>query len=158
MKIRAVLVLVFLMLILVVACDVKRIIDENKSITDAAWFYKDKLSFDTNIKDINKTYNVFVNLRISSDYEYSNIFVILYQKDPQKKESSERFEFALADPSGKWLGNGLGDVFDYQLMAKERVRFDHAGVYKFELEQNMRVDTLRYIKSAGIRIEECNSN
>jgi hypothetical protein len=43
---------------------------------------------------------------------------------------------------------------NYQLPTYEKIKFHQIGNYHYELEQNMRDDTLMHIKSAGIRIEE----
>ncbi|MCX6187597.1 MAG: gliding motility lipoprotein GldH [Bacteroidetes bacterium] len=136
------------------SCDKQRIVDENKTIEGDAWYYKNPLPFDVIINDTNKYYNMYVNLRLDADYKYSNIFLMLHKTDANKNKSKERIEFTLADETGQWLGNGLGDVYDYQLPTYEKIKFNKTGNYHYELEQNMRDDTLMHIKAAGIRIEE----
>ncbi|MES2689664.1 MAG: gliding motility lipoprotein GldH [Bacteroidota bacterium] len=136
------------------ACDPARLYEENKNIEDNAWYYKTKVPFDVQIKDTSKFYNVLVNLRVDANYKYSNIFMLVNTTNPEKKTDQRRIEIRLADESGKWMGSGLGDLYDYQFPAFKKVKFPQQGFYRFELEQNMRDDTLMYIKSAGIRIEE----
>ena len=136
------------------ACDKARLFDENKEITNEQWYYKNHLFFDVNIEDTTKIYNVYVNLRVSNDYKFCNLFLMLHQTSPGKHSIQERKEFILADESGRWLGKGLGDLFDYQIPVYNRTKFHEKGIYRFELEQNMRSDTLQYIKSAGLRIED----
>jgi gliding motility-associated lipoprotein GldH len=143
-----------LVLLLVISCDKARILDENKDIQGQAWHYKNKLSFDVNIDDTNKTYNVYLNLRVGNDYKYSNFFVMVHQTTPSKTKSNERKEIILVDESGNWLGKGLGDLYDYQMPIYPQTRFKEKGIYRFELEQNMREDTLNHIYSAGLRIED----
>jgi gliding motility-associated lipoprotein GldH len=48
----------------------------------------------------------------------------------------------------------LGDLYDYQFPVFQKIKFPTSGFYRFELEQNMRDDTLMHVKSAGVRIEE----
>jgi gliding motility-associated lipoprotein GldH len=136
------------------SCDEAKIIDENQSIPNQNWDYKNKLTFDVNITDTNKTYNIFVNLRVGSDYRYSNFFVMVHQTNPSLQTSKERKELILLDDRGNWLGKGLGDIFDYQIPIYTQKRFNQKGLYKIELEQNMREDTLSPIYAAGIRIED----
>ncbi|MCF8253296.1 MAG: gliding motility lipoprotein GldH [Bacteroidia bacterium] len=136
------------------ACDRASCLDENKDIEGQAWYYKNKLGFDVNIEDTNKTYNVFVNLRVSSNYNYSNFFVMVHQTSPSKLVSKERKEITLINDQGEWLGKGLGDLYDYQVPIFPQTRFKEKGIYHFELEQNMREDTLMNIISAGMRIED----
>jgi gliding motility-associated lipoprotein GldH len=60
----------------------------------------------------------------------------------------------LADEGGKWLGNGLGDIYDYQFPVFQKIKFPNSGFYRFELEQNMRDDTLMNVKAVGVRLEK----
>ena len=136
------------------SCDKARVFDENKDIANDAWFYKNRLLFDVNIEDTARFYNFYVNLRVNNEYNYCDLFLILHQTNPGKAVQSERKEFILADPSGRWLGKGLGDLHDYQMMVYQNMKFSEKGIYRFELEQNMRNDTLMNVKSAGIRIED----
>ncbi len=143
-----------LALFLLSSCDPARIIDENKDMPEQYWHYKNRPSFDVNIADTNKTYNVYLNLRVGNDYQFCNLFVKVHQLSPGKAESSERKEIQLIDESGNWLGKGLGDLYDFQAPIYTQIRFREKGIYRFELEQNMRVDTLRNIYAAGLRIED----
>jgi gliding motility-associated lipoprotein GldH len=145
----------FMMLLGVfVACDNDRLYEENKLIPGDAWYYKNTLPFDVQITDTQALYNVYANVRIAADYKYSNIFLWVNTINPQRKTDQRRVEIKLADDGGKWLGKGLGDIFDYQFPVLQKVKFPLSGFYRFELEQNMRDDTLMYVKSAGIRIEK----
>jgi gliding motility-associated lipoprotein GldH len=144
----------FAVIVLSSACDKGRVFDENKSIAGNKWYYKNMIPFDVQIMDTTKLYNVYVNLRITSDYKYSNIFMWLNTTNPEKKTDKRRIEIRLANDGGKWLGSGLGDIYDYQFPVLQKVKFPNGGFYRFELEQNMRDDTLLYVKSTGIRIEE----
>ncbi len=136
------------------SCDKARLFDENKTIENNAWYYKNTLPFEVQIKDTSKLYNILVNLRVDADYKYSNLFMLVHSVYPNKAKDERRIEIRLADESGKWLGSGLGDLYDYQFPAYRKIKFPQPGFYHFELEQNMRDDTLMHVKAAGIRIEE----
>jgi len=136
------------------SCDNTRILDENREIPQYNWHYKDKVGFDVLIEDTNILYNMYINTRVKSDYKYNNMFVLLYTQLPDKKELKQRFEIPIADDLGKWYGNGLGDVYDYQYPILKNVNFAQRGIYRFSLEQNMRDDTLYHVVAAGLRIEK----
>jgi gliding motility-associated lipoprotein GldH len=63
-------------------------------------------------------------------------------------------QIILADERGKWLGKGLGDIWDYQQLYKENVRFAQKGEYIFEYEQAMRLEKLPFILDVGLRVEK----
>lgn len=139
--------------LLFISCDSNRLYDDNKLIAGDSWYYKNTMPFDIQIKDTTSLYNVYINLRIGADYKYSNIFLWLHTINPDRKTDKRRVEIRLANEAGKWLGSGLGDVYDYQFPVLKGVRFPQSGFYRFELEQNMRDDTLKHVKSGGIRVE-----
>jgi gliding motility-associated lipoprotein GldH len=141
-------------LLFITACDEAKLIDENKDLPAQEWFYKNRLVFDVNIEDTNKTYNVYLNLRVGNDYKYNNFFVMVHQTSPSQTVTKERKEIVLIDESGNWLGKGLGDLYDYQVPIYPQYRFKEKGIYHFELEQNMREDTLTHLYAAGMRIED----
>ncbi len=138
----------------VIACDSNRLIDENKDLPVQGWNYQNKLIFDVPITDTIAQYNLYLNVRISADYLFSNLYLNLHTTLPSIQKLTERKELILADENGKWLGKGLGDLFDYQVPVKEKFRFKENGIYRFELEQNMRNDTLIGVISSGLRIEK----
>ena len=140
--------------ILFTSCDPGRVFDDNKTIVNDAWYFKNTVPFDVQVNDTTALYNVYVNVRINSDYKYSNIFMWLNTTNPEKKMDQRRIEIRLADEGGKWLGHGLGDIYDYQFPVFQKIKFPNSGFYRFELEQNMRDDTLMNVKAVGVRVEK----
>lgn len=136
-----------------VACKDNAVVDVNKEITDRNWSYIRKVSIPVTIDDANKQYNLYMNLRHTADYKYSNIFVLVHQMSPGAKRITERKEFQLAYADGEWLGSGSGNLYSYQLLFKERYKFPKAGTYTFQFEQNMRDNPLREIRNVGLRVE-----
>lgn len=136
------------------ACDPNRVFDDHKLVNSEAWYYKTTFPFEVQITDTQAYYNVYINLRVNAEYKYSNIFMWLNTTNPERKTDKRRVEIKLADESGKWLGSGLGDLYDYQFPVYQKVRFPHSGFYRFEVEQNMREDTLYHIKAVGVRVEK----
>jgi gliding motility-associated lipoprotein GldH len=153
MKVWRKLLFIASILVLFVSCDPARVFDDNKTIPGDAWYFKNTVPFEVQVIDTTKLYNVYVNVRINSDYKYSNIFMWLNTTNPQKKMDQRRIEIRLADEGGKWLGNGLGDIYDYQFPVFQKIKFPNSGFYRFELEQNMRDDTLLNVKAVGVRVE-----
>jgi gliding motility-associated lipoprotein GldH len=135
------------------SCAEPPIFDENKDITEHNWDFKNPVSFDVNIADTTKYCNMYINLRITSDYKYSNMFMWVTETLPDKSTQKERMEFTLQDERGKWFGKGLGDIYEYQLQYKPRIKFKQKGIYTFSLEQNMRDEVLANVVSAGVRVE-----
>ncbi len=143
--------------VMLVSCnDQQAIIDTNIELDKYNWSYSEKVKTPFTIEQVEKKYNLFLNLRITSDYKYSNLFLLIHIIDPNGKKTTERREFKLAFPDGEWLGSGSGNLYSYQILFKENVKFSLKGKYTIELEQNMRDNPLDYITDAGIRVERAN--
>jgi len=145
------------MLLLMDSCvqpDKNTVIDSNVSIFDLNWSYVNKVRFDFKIDDSSAKYNLFLNLRVTPNYRYSNIFILIHQTSPDKKTKTARFEFKLANPDGEWLGQGTGNLYSYQIPFEAGYKFPKLGTYRIELEQNMRDNPLHEVSDVGLRIEK----
>lgn len=136
------------------ACDNKRIFEENASIPDNNWASTNKIKFEVPIKDPATTANFYINIRNADGYPYSNLYLFVKTTFPNGKFSTDTLECVLADERGKWLGKGLGDIYDNQIPFKRNVRFPQVGNYVFEIQQGMRSETVPLIMDVGLRIEK----
>jgi gliding motility-associated lipoprotein GldH len=140
--------------ILLSSCDSKRVYEQNVDIPENIWDKDKPVYFDVPITDTVSLHNVYINIRNASGYGYSNIYLFLDTKYPNNTISRDTIECILADPSGKWLGDGSGDIWDNQILFKKNVRFKQTGTYKFRYEQAMRMPKLPMIMDVGLRIEK----
>ncbi|GAB2988044.1 hypothetical protein GCM10027049_30490 [Mucilaginibacter puniceus] len=149
--------LIFLMImgaVLATGCsDPNAVIDQNVVIANNNWSYVNKIRNKVTITDETIPYNLYMNLRVTADYKYANLFVLIKQVNPDKKASTTRYEFKLANADGEWLGDGSGSIYSYQMPFKKDYKFPTKGVYTFEIEQNMRDNPLREVTDVGMRVE-----
>lgn len=143
----------FLVVLLFASCDNNRIFEENKAITGEGWSVNDVKLFNVDIKDPATTTNFYINIRNADGYPYSNLFLFVKTIFPNGKMSNDTLECILADEKGKWLGSGIGDIYDNQIPFKRNVRFPLAGKYTFEIQHGMRTDNVPLIMDVGLRIE-----
>ena len=136
------------------SCDSKRVFEENIAISDAVWDIDEKITFEIEVKDTITSHNFYINVRNTGAYPYSNIFIFINSTFPDGGKARDTVECTLADASGRWLGDGSGDIFDNQILFKKGVRFPHSGKYIFEYEQAMRMEHLPFIMDVGMRIEK----
>ncbi len=147
-------IIVFALVVTIYSCDSKRVYEQNIDIPDYIWDKENPVYFEVPITDTVSLHNVYINIRNASGYGYSNIYLFLDTQYPDQKISRDTIECILADPSGKWLGDGSGDIWDNQILFKKNVRFKQAGTYKFRYEQAMRMPKLPMIMDVGLRIEK----
>jgi gliding motility-associated lipoprotein GldH len=140
--------------ILVASCNFDSLFEKTQDISKNKWDKNQIVRFDVNVKDTIHGYNIFVNVRNSSDYSYKNLFLFINTTSPNGFTKRDTVELTLADDKGKWLGTGIGGVNNIEKTYKKNVRFPVSGNYKIELFQAMRNDILEGIMDVGIRIEK----
>lgn len=145
----------FLLIVIsgICACTDQALVDVNSSIPNRNWDYGTRIRQSVTIKDADQAYNVYLNLRHTANYRYSNIFVLISQYGSGMKKTTERREFKVAYPDGEWLGSGSGNFYSYQLLFRKDYHFPKPGIYTFEFEQNMRDNPLHEICDIGLRVE-----
>ncbi len=84
------------------------------------------------------------------------MYLFITTELPNQQVIKDTLECVLADPSGKWLGKGFGNIWSNKIVYRKNVRFPYTGHYKIILEQAMRDDELKYILDAGVRLETVN--
>lgn len=142
--------------ILAAACDKSRVYEKNTDMPDNIWEVSHVPRFEFDIADVQQSYNIYINLRNSVNYPFSNIYVQYQMFDSEGNSIEKDLQSILLfdTKSGKPYGNGLGDIFDHRMLIKESYVFDAPGQYVIELEQYMRMQQLPMLLSVGIRIEK----
>lgn len=146
--------LFLLCVLLFYSCDNKRIFEKNQEIPESGWNSNTVLKYDVDITDPATTANFYINVRNADGYPYSNLYLFIKTTFPNGKMSNDTLECILADDKGKWLGSGMGDIYDNQIPFKRNVRFPLAGKYSFEIQHGMRTEVLPLIMDIGLRIEK----
>lgn len=135
-------------------CTVVPVVDQWQTINKSEWHKSNKISFPVEITDTAYYYDLFVNLRVTNDYKFSNLWLKLNIKYPDSTKLENDLMLTLADHRGKWTGHTLGHVVSFRLPALKNKVFGKSGIYYFELEQNMRDTVLKEVVSAGIKLEK----
>ena len=133
-------------------CDSRTIFDNTKSIRDDVWKSNQIIRFDVPLEDTVNIYNFYLNLRHTTSYRFANIFLFISTTFPDGTAARDTVECILADPSGKWVGKGISNIRDNQVLLRRGLRFTQKGKYIFEFEQAMREPELKGIMDIGLRI------
>jgi len=136
------------------SCDRSGVYEENISTAKNTWNENDIAKFQVDISDTVLYHNVYLNIRNTTDYPNSNLFLFITTTSPAGFSQTDTLECLLADEQGNWLGKGFGYIRDNRVPFKQDIRFPMKGVYKFEIKQAMRTDELKGIASIGVRVEK----
>ena len=98
------------------ACDKNKVFEDYISIPESGWNQDSILQFTVPVIDSLQNHNLYINIRNEVDYSYSNLWLFVEIVQPDGKAAKDTFEVTLAEPSGKWLGDGFGGLKTLQVI------------------------------------------
>lgn len=149
---RSVFVSAITCLFLLISCGEDSVFEENLSLENQAWNVDQAASFEFSIDETNEYYDIFVNLRNTDDYLYSNLYLFTTMYFPNDRIAVDTLECTLADSQGKWFGSGFGGVHEHKILLSKNKAFPLSGDYRVEIRHAMREDELRGISDVGFGI------
>ncbi len=139
--------------LMLLSCDPGRIFDDMKKIPGNEWRAAEPVTFSMTIDDTLELTNVFIQVRNTTQYPFSNLFLFITTLGPGGQPGRDTLECTLAAPDGKWTGSGRG-LKENRFLLKQGMRWPRKGVYSFEIQQAMRTDPLPGIADVGLRVEK----
>lgn len=141
------------MLLMLASCRRKTEYEEFAAVPDT-WNNRNLVNFNVNITDTVTSQNVFISVRHSGKYEFSNLYLFVTAKSPNGSLKRDTVEIMLADEHGKWQGKGAASVFTLYYPYKTNIRFPITGIYTFTIEQAMWIKDLKNVNNIGLMIEK----
>lgn len=148
---------------LITSCDSKAVYDVYKSVP-SQWHKDSIASFNFKSPDTINNYNLYVNLRNTNDYRFSNLFLLVELNYPNGKVIKDTLEYKMAAPNGELLGTGFSDIKENKLWYrgyKDSFKFNEEGDYTVNIQHAMRnngdvkgVEYLEGITDIGFRVEQ----
>ncbi len=131
-----------------------RVYEKYVSIEDYQWSLKDTLNFKVKIKDTSNPYQLALQLRNKISYPYRNIWLLIQHESPSGTLSSMKAEFQLAKKSGKWTGQGIGDLYDHRFPVPQNISLSEKGTHRFRLVHLMRKNKLPGVMNVGLQLRK----
>ena len=147
---RAIILIVTLCFI---SCDSKRVFEEYKPVESKGWHKDSAMVFTIDLQNIYSSYDMYLNVRNRGTYPNRNIWLSISTHFPDGRLRTDTVEILLADPSGRWKGSGIGDLFDNQILYRKDMKFPVRGDYQFVIKHAMRPVRLKGIQDIGMRLE-----
>ena len=145
---------IVLLAMLLTACGQGIVYQSDTEVPDGKWSQAWQPEFAFDITDTVNAHDVFIDLRHTGDYPFSDLYLFSTVTGPGLPSAHDTVECLLADPSGRWYGKGLGYIKSAHVLYKLNKRFPKAGRYSIQLEQGMRVDPLEGVIDVGISVEK----
>ena len=135
-------------------CNSSVLVDSFQTLSEEGWLYQDIVADSFEVTEPGFYHQVSANLRFKSDYPYANIHLAVSITYPDSTTSDYKVPIELAEKSGNWLGSGLGDIITFQVPILHRKILNQKGKYTVTIAQDMRLESLPNIVSAGLRVEQ----
>lgn len=119
-----------------------------------SWNKNDVKAMNFEIGDQKSPKDIIFVVNNNDDYGYSNLFLISEVKQGKNTIAIDTLNYILADPTGKWLGEGFGKEKQVRLLYKDKVTFPEKGSYSVNVRHGMRTTNLKGIEKIGIIIED----
>lgn len=151
--------IIFLLVLLtsLFSCDSNKIYEEYIEVESGTWKKENIATFEFEATDTIERHNLYINVRNTGNYPYSNLYLFVTMQGPDGNVLKDTMNCVLADNSGKWLGSGIGDLWDLRIPYIGKFKFAQKGKYVVSLEQAMRVENgLEGITDVGLRVETVN--
>lgn len=152
------LILPVVMVLLLGSCMESPYYQKEYAIPHNEWSSNYKPSFKFEVTDTNALYNLYFLVRHTEAYPYSNIWLMVSTKQPGDTTFEQtRLEIPLAEHTGKWLGRGMGEIWEQRMPIShdgDTVMLRKKGIWEIQLEQNMRMDPLPEVLQVGLRVEK----
>jgi len=155
---------VFLVVLLgIISCSDGIEFTKYKPLPNASWEANENVSFEFEISDTISPKNLFINIRNTKDYAFSNLYVITALDFPNGDRIIDTLQYEMADKSGRYLGEGFTEIKENKLFYKEEKVFPESGKYVFNMRHAMRkngqvnpIPFLEGIQDVGFSIESLN--
>lgn len=138
---------------LIVSCDTNIVFEKNHNLDPQEWNHSEVIVFEHHFADTVSLYDMFINVRNTTDYQYSNLFLFFQATFPDGTAYRDTIEVELADRHGKWKGRGFGNLKSNSFHFRREVWFPQEGDYLFTIQHAMRHEYLSGISDIGLRIE-----
>jgi gliding motility-associated lipoprotein GldH len=147
---------VVLFIISTTACNwTTGVFEKNLNLPDHEWASAVKPDIAFTITDTLSLYNIYIVIRHTDAYHFNNMYIRATVKEPgTERTKSGDYDLLLATNGKGWIGTAMDDIYDARLLIQPKTKFSRSGTYHIILEQLMREDPLKYVLSAGLRVEK----
>jgi gliding motility-associated lipoprotein GldH len=130
------------------------VFEKNLTFENHEWPASVKPDIAFEITDTVSSYNIYIVLRHTDAYHFNNIYIRATVKEPgDPKGKTGDYDLQLATNDKGWIGTAMDDIYDARLLIQPKTKFGKSGVYHITLDQLMREDPLKFVLSAGLRVE-----
>jgi gliding motility-associated lipoprotein GldH len=144
----------FFALLLLFGCQNNAVFKQTKSFDGQRWNRFDFIETEFEITDINKLYDLQLNLvnRTTYAFDYISLNITLYFPDETMR--SRDIEIRLQDKNLNWLGKLKGDLVTTPFSYVKGMKFPAPGKVRLRIENKMSNLNLEGVESLQVKVME----
>lgn len=135
---------------ILIACQSDVIVKEEFPFEHDQWIEGDVKLIEINAPDTSTVYQMNIGIQHSTNYPFQNLYIKTITTFPSGKEIISVASLELASSDGSWAGDCSGDNCSIMLTLQDHFTFPETGVYQWQIEPYMRMDTVQGIKSIEV--------
>lgn len=132
------------------ACSSPYVFEQYKEIPEENWSRYNVVEFTAAIPD-SGYYHINLAIRHTTDFEMANLWCFISTRSHAAKQLKDTVNVKIAEPDGRWLGEGH-NIRNVEQAINKNPMFLPKGNVIFRIEQGMRLDEMKGVKSVGINI------
>ncbi len=135
-----------------ISCE-SSIYDQTIRFENGNWEESNPITFEFEIQDTAKQYDIFLEVNHSTDYSYQNLYCLVESYSPLGLAQRQVNSLELSSKKGKWTGSCNSETCTRKIPFITRSVFDIHGSYKIQLTQYTRNNPLSGINSLRLIVE-----
>jgi gliding motility-associated lipoprotein GldH len=136
--------------LLITSCDRAKIYEKHLDNDRITWNRFDVKTFKVEIEDISSSYDFYIAIRHITGFPLDHIDIQFNIYTPSGETRMLEQTLRLKDDNDNWLGNGMGDLWDFSRLLREDFRFNQAGTCTVEISSSMPQVDLQGIMQVGL--------
>jgi len=139
---------------LAAACDTNKPISQTHKFKNGVWERFEFLNFELPVENSKAPFDISVDLRFTSEFPAESLYINVVMTTPSGEERIKDYNLTLKDRDGNFLGTKTDGVYRLSVPIRKGIRFNEAGICKFEIENLMPKYVTSGIVEFGITVEE----
>jgi gliding motility-associated lipoprotein GldH len=144
----------FLLFVFLLSCDEGGVYYQYRHIDKGRWYSDSIIQFqiDATVLTPGMPYDLSIEISTNGRYPYRDIWMQVTHNLIDTTLQSEALHYLVADDYGRWLGDGVGGLFQLSLPLYLSVPLDTTSDYVVQLRQIMDADPLPGIEKIGLKV------
>ena len=138
-----------------ISCNPGRIYEKHIKLKDYAWDMQETFTFSFEVENINVNYDIYIAIRHAHIYPYKNLLISTVMTTPSGEQRLTDYDFDIKDKQGKFLGDGMGDLYDINIPIRKGFKFQEKGQCTIVFENRMSQVRTPAIMEVGLIVESC---